>query len=733
MGRKPNALILQHFERGAKLNDSSNRYEHTCKACGEKFPKGRIDSLSNHLTKKCPALSMQDRQKAALELHNLPHLPENARGEVLMNGQTMELPIGHQSQDNWSALSVLAEVSRQIDSKEKHDDRSVHNQSAAGGRMSEPPRGIRLEIQEHYTPENPPVSYEQRVQRDKKSFNQKYHQNIESSANQANANFNSQMTDSRSSSPNLAMATTATNMAAAAAAARFVPSMVDPQLLADDASAQASIPARTMEQALNEASASFAENMFNGAQDQPLQWPMLDGSGINHFQEGTQLDQAMEQPEPQRAIIFTPISASVAMHPSSQPPMTTQFSAEFGNGQKTPKQKGRVKFSGTRRKEVSKVRSIGACLRCRMLKKPCSDGTPCTTCKSVESARLWKQPCVRTRLADELEMYSAGLHVVLAHQQITSAKTHITFQPSPNQIEASHYPETPVFATFNALEGQPTPIQGNIDPILNGEFGINTLHVLDHENDDLPLKLEAYMKRIANVFIEREASHFMNVTLNTAQRLAIEDTLLGQALELWSVVQMLVDHNPRWSISERVNNDAQPGQGPPVSIPTYDLLVSQLNAAAEKKAATLCKEVLSVLERRLLARSASTKFDTFLVALIVLNCVEKSTWLFKSWEQDHFKARWPLDKIPSFYATQGERLTNLLQMLLHMRQIIPKTYINPEGIIATDIDAVTKEYFQELQLNYDDVLNKQANHTFHTSNTHCYELRFCSHLLLPPK
>ena len=106
MGRKPNALILQHFERGAKLNDSSNRYEHTCKACGEKFPKGRIDSLSNHLTKKCPALSMQDRQKAALELNNLPHLPESARGDLLVNGQKMDLPIGHQSQENWSALSV---------------------------------------------------------------------------------------------------------------------------------------------------------------------------------------------------------------------------------------------------------------------------------------------------------------------------------------------------------------------------------------------------------------------------------------------------------------------------------------------------------------------------------------------------------------------------------------------------------------------------------------------------
>lgn len=32
MGRRPNALILQYFERGPKLQDQSNRYPHTCKA-----------------------------------------------------------------------------------------------------------------------------------------------------------------------------------------------------------------------------------------------------------------------------------------------------------------------------------------------------------------------------------------------------------------------------------------------------------------------------------------------------------------------------------------------------------------------------------------------------------------------------------------------------------------------------------------------------------------------------
>ena len=36
MGRRPNQLILEYFERGPNLEDASNRYQHTCKSCGEK-------------------------------------------------------------------------------------------------------------------------------------------------------------------------------------------------------------------------------------------------------------------------------------------------------------------------------------------------------------------------------------------------------------------------------------------------------------------------------------------------------------------------------------------------------------------------------------------------------------------------------------------------------------------------------------------------------------------------
>jgi hypothetical protein len=157
-------LILKYFERGAKLTDSSNRYQHTCKSCGEKFPKGRIDSLTTHLIKKCPAISLEHRREALLALNNMPsNADAHHGGDMQMNGPTVDLPIGS-GQQKWTALETLAEVSRQMVTSDKHDYTGANGANGT----PEASRADRLELQEEYTLENPPVSYEQRVQREKK-------------------------------------------------------------------------------------------------------------------------------------------------------------------------------------------------------------------------------------------------------------------------------------------------------------------------------------------------------------------------------------------------------------------------------------------------------------------------------------------------------------------------------------------------------------------------------------
>jgi len=51
------------------------------------------------------------------------------------------------------------------------------------------------------------------------------------------------------------------------------------------------------------------------------------------------------------------------------------------------------------RKKASLVRSIGACIRCRCLKKTCGEGLPCDNCLPHHN-RLWQTPCTRLDIKD---------------------------------------------------------------------------------------------------------------------------------------------------------------------------------------------------------------------------------------------------------------------------------------------------------------------------------------------
>lgn len=727
MGRKPNQLILEFFERGAKLEDSSNRYQHTCKACGEKFPKGRIDSLTTHLVKKCPAISLRDRQKALLQLNDLPDITD-PRNQA--NQASVELP----GNRNWTALETLAEVSRQIDLSEKHDDRTQSNGAAPPARMDETPRMDKFELQEQWTPDNPPLSYEARVQRDKKLLSQKTAPRRDSEIAAMATNFASEA--AQAMSPQTMNMETATSMAAAASA-QFATSMVDPQLFNEGLPAEISQSLASDINSLKDATFPDQSMPQRGVDQPQPTWPMLDGSGGNMYPDPPPFEAYVEQPrmQQQQQQPQTPYHRAIAMNPGG---MTTEFSAEYGTGERTTKPKVRGKFTPDRRKEVQAVRKTGACIRCRMLKKPCSGETPCTTCRNVESARLWKQPCMRTRLADELDMYSAGLHAVLAYHEVNAVKNRVTFQPSQTRLEVSHYPDTGISASLNCLEGQDIPTEKNIDPILGLtlDYTHENLRILDNDTENLPLKIENYVEHMAPVFFEKEPSHFMNATLATAMALSQQkdDVLLKRALELWGTVHILVDHELKWNITEKstlpdetvVENAIDP-QGT-----TYQLLCMQLAAAVEKKAATTAKSVLNDLERRLLQRGSTSSFETFLVSIILLNCVEKSTWLFKSWEQDYLKARWPLDKTPIWYGSQGDRITEMLQMLLRMRSIPPKTHVLlPEGTLVAEEEGPVREYFERVHLNHNELMDKRNNAVFDPADSRCFEMRLCSRLLMP--
>lgn len=210
----------------------------------------------------------------------------------------------------------------------------------------------------------------------------------------------------------------------------------------------------------------------------------------------------------------------------------------FGLLQRTGRSKARGRFSEERRKEVQSVRKKGACIRCRMLKKPCSEGTPCGTCKNIESARLWKNQCIRTRIADEFTLYQASLFSAKDHAKVSVALDGKEPRSVPGRIEVTLYPDTGVYATFAALQidnpqgRQGTSEQGKQPGEINSEFSnalmdtdpvlSSTLFLSYKGEDTLTAKLERYVHAAIMQCISREPSEFMRSTLEFATELGVE-------------------------------------------------------------------------------------------------------------------------------------------------------------------------------------------------------------------
>ncbi|KAA8652075.1 hypothetical protein EYZ11_005554 [Aspergillus tanneri] len=725
MGRKPNQLILEFFIRGQKLEDASNRYQHTCKACGEKFPKGRIDSLTNHLVKKCQAIPLRDRQRVLLRLHELPDLADGDQNKdpnlaAQNKGKGVDLPFT--TRQNFDGLNVLAEASRQVGASDqgKRGGPAAYTQSVTvGGKTVVVDPALEAEgfqghpAQPEHAEEDvkPPVTPQA------------------STATLPSLPNTSQVDQPSSASPPLAEASLTPDPATnarqsqlsmiAASASEMVPHGLPMDHDPSDGLSKMGAP-------WNQQLSTQEQLLFDSLQEHD---PSLTAAT-------------------QRAATFP---RPIAMNPNSQ---TKGFVNEFGNSTKPTKPKVRGRFSATRRREVQEVRKRGACIRCRMLKKPCSGDSPCTTCASVESARLWKHPCIRTRIAEEFELYNANLHATLAYHDVSSIRNQIKFEHYAGRIEVTHFEESMVYVTFSALQGH-KPSASTLDPQLQGlgddsqfQGPLSELYLLDSDSDDLPGKLEMYIKKTAAFFYEREASDFMRPTLMLAAELSQQkkDVLLERVLELWVATHILSDSELSWKIfynptlpPTSMNSLAQPSDDGRMPIDqmssaeSYALLCCQLRAATEKRASQLSKSVMNDLERRLLQRQQSGWFETFLVSIILLNCVERTCWLFRSWDNEAFSQRWPLDKRPPYYASQGDRFSDILHMLLKMRSLPPKASPRPDNGVLKAVDGSDENasrWFDMIKITPLFLEQRQAT-VFDPNDSRSLDLQYGAKLLPP--
>jgi len=168
----------------------------------------------------------------------------------------------------------------------------------------------------------------------------------------------------------------------------------------------------------------------------------------------------------------------------------------------------------------------------------------------------------------------------------------------------------------------------------------------------------------------------------------------------------------RWTIS--YNPDKAPVTEPQTIEPghhalgpdrgDYELVKAQLLDATERYCSTQGRAVMAELERRLLARQQTAAFVTFLVSVILLNCVERMSLLYRTFDprasssEDQIITNgtepsapamppdWPLDAPPSAFWSQGQSFANLLHLLLRLRALPPRTIIRDDGSLMAIIN-----------------------------------------------
>lgn len=681
----------------------------------------------------------------------------------------MNLPFAP-SKQGMSALETLAEVSRQhLDLSGKH--------IPGKQRKSPPPPPHQQQQQQMSTGGSQGPSFEEFLIQDDRPEGDSItlSQSMDMSGAPALPSiyqFNGPLQHSPTGSPHMSSLPLATS---AGSMAHMVPSLVMAASAANELMPLTN--SMTMEPELNMSNPGIADKFFHS--QARSQWanldPLLPDHGKDQVPPPADNDaKASTQPRP------------IAMNPNTT---QTHFTTDFSVNQKPAKPKVRGRFTDSRRKEVQEVRKRGACIRCRMLKKPCSGDNPCNTCQNVESARLWKQPCIRTRIAEEFNLYSAGLRGVLAFHAVSQAKGQIRLDQTPGRIEATHYPDSATFATFTPLKCQSQIVHSTeIDPVILGARSPSQLEIIDGE-DDISGKLDLYIKKMAPSFFESEDSAFMKATTNTAFNITSSnpDGLLTKVLELWSLTRILTKPNLDWNLFS--NPSLAPTMAPSTMTPSdlenlaripitsitnqasYDLIKMQLMGATEKRAACLARIVMNDLERRLLQRQQANPFETFLVAVVLLACVERMCWLFRTWEdqsstvtlpaaetapsqsqpttdgdiaqalqsapasdvpQPSRNPKWPFDKHPAYYSQQGERFSDILLMLLKMRGVPPKPQArSTDGVLVIwgdNADETVHEWYEGIAVT-NDMLAERSNARFIGEDPKEWELKFVSKII----
>lgn len=633
MGRRPNAVISEWFFRGAKIEDASNRYAHTCRRCGElvrilaetmiatdlvQFAKGRVEYLMEHLLKKCPNITDSDRATILIQQTAQPRSIGKSSGradDVLRFDSTLPISLERQQ----SALDTLAEVSRH------HLDYSVQRHA----NLSEQDladQALWAHLQQHaldFQPSDNAVDY--------------------------------------------AMSN----------------DMHPPRIFPDSSPGYVAAFAH-LDPQLDEDAAQLAAHLTTDSYEDPRH------------------NRSVTETTPETPDNSLPASIPVASNPPRQ------HSGLSSNSQL--RAKPRSKFTETRRREVQEIRKRGACIRCRMLKKPCSEGTPCKTCANVDVARLWKGRCIRTKLSDEFtawnEQYFGNLWAMRNQDSLTEEQAVPAielevgfFSPGSDVVLL---PVTAQQQQIFAHQDGSIPIISIADTDSCNERLVRHLldtdvarRAIEHESNQLVKATiqEVLGARDTASDATTDGQHMDHVGVANKSSHSITTQLLQNITQLWILTRLITSWNDQsQDVSVQLRSkspiDAPSNVIAALHAANHDRLRLQLFAMLERRASVLSKAVITDIERRLLQRQQVSSSATFLTAIILLSCVERMTDFFYTIDSqiniaaDQSAIQWPLSASPNAIWSQGPNFALLLQMLLRIRGLPPQVYENEHGILT---------------------------------------------------
>ncbi|KIW18789.1 hypothetical protein PV08_03078 [Exophiala spinifera] len=720
---------MDYFERGEKIGDSSNRYVHTCRRCLQVFPKGRMENMTKHLTKECPDMSLKERLQVILRLNDLarsdvdqsiyPLVPGRGGNEVEEDSNSFNLsrasaPELHTASQQ-SALEVLAEASRQLYNPLQQQgfqppaashrmDNPVQQQDfqppAASHRMDNPlqAQGFQTPAASHrmdntlqqqgFRPPAASLHVDNILQQQGFDHLQPQAQSAYAEAHPGPSSeshgppqihpgpFDSHSNDFQDSnnihdafgrliSTNTQISDEVfTNLPATALSHGYdsFPGSHEtslPPLLPDAGPPDAapewnSLPTTT----------ALAENILPASRNNEAIEPIEHSSAA---------------PEP---IAFDSDDQTTPVIPKTAAPKKA----------KKGRRPGRSKFAPDAKLQVAMVRKIGACSRCRALRKPCEPVDPtnprgvCKLCTNMKNPRTWKNVCIRPRLWEILEAYFARPHVHAVNRE----QTGITWLKFGGLVRVAHFEGKNVELGARYRRSQLSS-DGDLSELsIAQQDGAVVINV--EPKDD---RVERYLKAIGEDVIAREKCPVIKATLQVAHSIQREqlanpstdkeDGLLSDIIELWTATSLMVDPDLKADFtivsgrSEPLHEVSESQNGS-----TYAAMVNQFHAVLENRTSLLCKPTMRRFEECCGHPKKPKTFQVFLTAFIMLNCAERMCWLFRRWESGvSVSAPWSLVRTASSYADQGAFFLESVSVLLSPQALKPDLKVSEQtGLVV---------------------------------------------------